>query len=215
MSYESQKTHFDEAYRTGSDIWSAYDFSLAEKKFAEHLAQNALVLDIGAGRGRFTYRLAESGFRVIALEYLGNVIEKNNDEARVRGFESKVKFFEGDALDIPFTDASFDGASDVGLYHHLLPVDQATYAREVARVVKQGGTFLLVTLSKETSKYLSWNPKASSESDFEYQGAHYHFATESELETVFGADFTVISSSIEHMLNDAHIAYHVMLFKRK
>ena len=70
------------------------------------------------------------------------------DRARTRIRELAPAFsvrpVHGDALDLPFDDASFGAALSInGL--HCLP-DHAGFARSVARVLRPGGTFTLTTL---------------------------------------------------------------------
>ncbi len=215
MSYDTQKAHFDQAYKTGSDMWTHHNFSLHEKEFIATLPENGMVLDLGAGRGRFTFRLGEAGMRVIGLEYVASIVEKNNDEVKLRGMDKSVRFFEGDVLDIPFTDGGFDGVADVGLLHHLLPSDYAQYVKEVSRVMKNGGSYMLVALSKSSTQYLGFTPQSSTLSDFEYEGAHYHFFTEDELVKLFSADFTIVSHKKEFASEDHRVAYEVVHMKKK
>jgi 2-polyprenyl-3-methyl-5-hydroxy-6-metoxy-1,4-benzoquinol methylase len=80
MSYEEQKNYFETAYNTGSDTWTNSTVPESSKQFIEKLPSKAMVLDIGSGRGRFPFTLAENGFRVIGLEYVASLVKKNNEE---------------------------------------------------------------------------------------------------------------------------------------
>ncbi len=196
-------------------MWTHHNFSLHEKEFIATLPENGMVLDLGAGRGRFTFRLGEAGMRVIGLEYVGSIVEKNNDEVKLRGMDKNIRFFEGDALDIPFTDGGFDGVADVGLLHHLLSSDYAQYVSEVSRVLKNGGSYLLVALSKSSTQYLGFTPQASTLSDFEYEGVHYHFFTEDEIVKLFSPNFDIVSHKKEFAEQDHRVAYEVVHMKKK
>ena len=215
MSYDSQKDHFDQAYKTGTDLWTHHNFSIHEKEFITSLPANAMVLDLGAGRGRFTFRLAEAGMRVIGLEYVESIVLKNNEEVKLRGMDKNLRFFHGDVLDVPFTDGGFDGVADIGLLHHIDPADFQTYKKEVLRVLKAGGMYLLVALSKESTQYLAFTPKSSTLSDYTYEGAHYHFFTEEELVKLFGDTFEIVSHKREYAANDHHVGYEMFLMKKK
>ncbi len=215
MSYNTQKEHFERAYATGSDMWTKNNFSLHEKEFISVLPHNAMVLDLGAGRGRFTFRLGDAGMRVIGLEYVKSIVEKNNEETKLRGLEKNIRFYEGDVLDIPFTDSGFDGVADVGLLHYLFHEDFEKYSSEVSRVMKSGGFYLLVVLSKASTQYLGFTPKSSTLSDYEYEGVHVHFFTEEEIQKLFAKDFTIVSHAREFVDQDHQIAYEVFLMKKK
>jgi len=215
MSYNTHKEHFTQAYTTGSDVWTKNNFSLHEKKFISLLPEQAMVLDVGAGRGRFTFRLADAGMKVIGLEYIPSIVEKNNEETKLRGLEKNIRFYEGDVLDIPFTDQGFDGVADVGLMHYLFFEDFPLYINEVSRVLKSGGVYLLVVLSKASTQYLGFTPKSSTLSDYEYGGVHVHFFTEEEIRSLFSKNFTIVAHAREFIEDDHHIAYEVFLMKKK
>ncbi len=51
----------------------------------------------------------------------------------------QLQFITGDAQHLPYRDASFDGVFNYGIVHHLEDWQQGI--REVARVLKPGGTF--------------------------------------------------------------------------
>ncbi len=213
--YSEQKKYFETAYTTGSDMWTHTPFTLKGKEFIEHLKPGAIILDLGSGRGRFPFELQKLGFRVIGLDYIKKIVEKNNQEVKMLGVEKTVRFVEGDVFDIPFSDDGFDAVADVGLLQHINESDWSTYASEVARVTKPGGYFLLMALSKETTKFLNWSPKKHEESDFVRDGVFYHFFTQAEIKNIFGANFEIISERIDYLDAEGEVAYVVNVLKRK
>jgi len=217
MKYETQKKNFEQAYQTGTDIWTTIYKNIPKvvKQFAETMKANDIVLDIGAGRGRLAKTLAEYGFRIIGLDFVKHIVEKNNQEIKLEGLSREIKFIEGDVLDIPFTDEGFAGAIDIGTLQHLLIEDFGQYAKEVARVIKKDGYFLLVALSKENTNYLSWNPKEGKNSDFEYLGTHYHFFSMDEIEKIFEQYFDIKSIRVEYLEERKNEAHIVALMKKK
>ena len=213
--YEAHHNFFAQAYRTGTDIWTHIPFTRRAHEFALYLPKGALILDIGAGRGRLMYSLADLGFRVIGLEKNHELVANGNSELKNKKLEHTLRFKEGDALDIPFEDASFDAAVDVGLFQHLLPEDFPAYVSEAARALKSGGYFFLVALSKDTKTYFMWRPKESAESTFVREGLHYHFFSEAELHGLFDKDFEIkyINYDAPHGPHDAIFA--VVLLRKK
>ncbi len=95
------------------------------------------LLEIGCGAGRYTraflhYRpdLEVSGCDIsnVALA-----------EARAADRTGKIEYKLGDALSLPYEDASFDVVVLFDVFEHVTDVGKA--AEEVARVLKTGGTF--------------------------------------------------------------------------
>ncbi len=91
----------------------------------------------------------------------GNIIEavlKGNPEAHVVGVDpsegmrarcgakfpcdERVEVEAGDALHLPFADGHFDFIVSNYTLHHLAPEERESCAREMARVLKPGGTLL-------------------------------------------------------------------------
>jgi ubiquinone/menaquinone biosynthesis C-methylase UbiE len=180
------------------------------------LKPGAMILDIGSGRGRFPFELANNGFRVIGMDVVPQIVSKNNEEVKNFKLESKVRFIEGDIFDIPLSDASFDAVADIGLLQHVHPEDWSDYRNEIVRVLKPGGYFYLVTLSKNTLKYFDWQPKQNSFGDFTRDGVFYHFFTDEEIEILFESDFEIISRRLETVtVHNDQAAYTVVLMQKK
>jgi ubiquinone/menaquinone biosynthesis C-methylase UbiE len=193
MDYHEHKKYFETAYRTGSDTWPRMPIELQGVKLMERLPQGALILDIGSGRGLFAKHMADMGFRVIGIDFEGGIVKKANAEIKGWGLDGKLKFMEADTFDIPFADGSFDGACDFGLLENLYKEDWAKYANEVARILKPGGFYLNVSISRETKDFFEFTPKASADGDFEKYGIHYHFFKQEEIKNIFQNKLNVVS----------------------
>jgi len=203
------------AYKTGMDTWTHLPFKMKGENLAEKLERGAMILDIGCGRGLWAFHFVKMGFRVIGIDYIPEIIAKDNEEAKNHGLAKELRFMEGDALDIPFTDDGFDGAIDIGLLSNLPPEDFQTYVREAARVVKSGGYFLNAVFSKETVEFLTWRPKKSKESAFEKDGVYYHFFTKEMITELFNKDFEIVQQEIERFPERNGLAYLVTLMRKK
>jgi len=106
-----------------------------------NLPRGARVIDVGAGNGALTFVLARlrPDLQLTGVDLTQQLVDTGNAEAAKRGLDN-VKFSQADALRLPFEDASFDAAVCQTLLIHL--PDAAAAVREMARVVKTGGSFM-------------------------------------------------------------------------
>ena len=105
------------------------------------------VLDIGCGAGTNSIFLARSGFRASGVDLAPAAIDaarRRADRAGVR-----VDFRVADALHLPYRTGTFGGLVDVGCFHTLPPPLRRDYARELARVTRPGGRYLLSWVARE------------------------------------------------------------------
>lgn len=102
--------------------------------------ESGSVLDVGAGDGYLSAQLAKTCEQVIALEYesAGATLAKSMLSA-----SPNVAVLRGDTFQLPLADACLDQVVMADVIEHL---DNAALAvKEVARVLKPGGRFLLTT----------------------------------------------------------------------
>lgn len=192
MNYDEQKKFFEIAYTTGSDLWTNKNYQTKILEYLELIPKDSMTLDLGSGRGKLSFAMAEIGLRVIGIDYIPKLIEIGNIEVKAKNMEGRVKFVEGDVFDIPFSDVSFDAVVDLALLQHLHKGDWPKYIKEIDRVLKPGGYKLLVCLSKETEKFYDFVPAESHDCDFEKYGVLYHFFTPKELGEIYGENYKVI-----------------------
>ena len=98
------------------------------------------VIDLGAGTGKLTRTLVDRGFNVVAVEPSAGM-----REAFVTAV-SGAPVIAGSAEDIPLADASVDAVVVAQAWHW---VDPTRAAREVARVLRPGGSLGLVWNSRD------------------------------------------------------------------
>ena len=100
------------------------------------------ILDIGAGTGRFLsfVKTVQPDLRTIALDLSTPYLERAKRNLRSA---KNVEFLEAAAEKIPLADASVDIAVSIYLFHELPPKIRAAAAKEIARVLKPGGLFVL------------------------------------------------------------------------
>jgi len=214
MKYQKHKEYFETAYKTGTDVWTHIPIKERGHLLIEQLPLDSFILDVGSGRGLFAKQLVESGFRVIGIDFESNIIKKANENVAGWNLNSKLKFVEGDALDIPFADNSFDGVCDFGLMENLFREDWDEYASEIHRVLKPGGYYLNTSFSSETQNFFEFHPKASIEKNFEKYGVNYHFFSKDEMKKIFDKQLIPIKQEIDFPDRPDEVALLETLFKK-
>jgi SAM-dependent methyltransferase len=114
------------------------------------LRRGGRVLDVGCGAGTNSLFLARSGFRVSGVDLAPGAIEAARARAARRGLS--VDFQAGDALRLPYPPKSFEGLLDVGCFHTLPIPLRRTYSRELARVLRPGGRYILAWVGRESDQ---------------------------------------------------------------
>nr|WP_204399779.1 demethylmenaquinone methyltransferase [Arcanobacterium pluranimalium] len=98
------------------------------------------ILDLAAGTGTSSAHYADRGADVVACDFSRGMIE----EGRRR--YPHLTFVEGDAMDLPFDDNSFDATT---ISYGLRNVSKPQVAlEEMLRVTKPGGTLLVCEFSR-------------------------------------------------------------------
>jgi len=119
---------------------------------------SAEVLDAGAGSGRTSLMvlLARPSARVVALDlyegYFGiadNTPDRLHSNAALAGVESRVVARSGDMREIPFADRRFGGAVSAYAIDHLDRDGMERSLREIHRVLRPGGEFLLMVVNPD------------------------------------------------------------------
>jgi SAM-dependent methyltransferase len=114
------------------------------------------VLDAGAGSGRAAVGvlLSRPKTTVVGLDiysgYWGiddNTPERFLQNARIAGAGDRADVRTGDLRDMPFKDGEFDAVVSVAAIDHLNKEGIDKALREVARVLKPGGEFLLTIVN--------------------------------------------------------------------
>jgi SAM-dependent methyltransferase len=99
------------------------------------------VLDLGCGAGHVSFHVAPEVGEVVACDLSPEMLEVVAHSASERGL-SNIKMHQGIAENLPFADGSFDYVFSRYSAHHWHDLDAGL--REVARVLKRGGTVAIV-----------------------------------------------------------------------
>jgi len=99
-----------------------------------------LVMDLGCGVGGCSRVIAATcGCRVTGIDVTPQFIEVARELTRRCGMADRIEFRQGDALDLPFAEGTFD---HVWCHNVTMNIpDKKKLASEVTRVLKSGGRF--------------------------------------------------------------------------
>ena len=111
------------------------------------LAASHHVLDIGSGIGgpaRYFHR--RFGCRITGIDLTAEFCDVARHLTGRVGFGDKVRFEHGDALAMPFPEASFDGAYSMNVSMNI--ADKGAFYREIRRVLKPAAWLMLSEIAK-------------------------------------------------------------------
>ncbi|MET8144988.1 methyltransferase domain-containing protein [Sphaerisporangium sp. NPDC005288] len=139
------------------------------------------VLDLGCGGGRHAFEVLRRGADVVAfdqdaaeLEGVANMFAAMDKAGEVPA-EATAETVTGDALAMPFPDASFDRVIAAEVLEHI--PDDMTAMREILRVLKPGGR-AAITVPSFLPERICW---ALSEDYHTAPGGHVRIYTLAEL----------------------------------
>ncbi|HWQ28392.1 MAG TPA: ubiquinone/menaquinone biosynthesis methyltransferase [Dehalococcoidia bacterium] len=108
--------------------------------------QGALVLDAGAGTGDLTLELVRQGARrVVALDLTPAMLAAGRAKALASG-ATRTRWLAGDALRLPFRDATFDAVTNAFVLRNL--ADLGRGLEEMARVLRPGGRLVCLDMTR-------------------------------------------------------------------
>jgi len=125
-----------------------------EDRIARNLAvagfePGALVLEVGAGTGRDSLPLADSGAIVYQLDYSFESLRLIQQKFSTH---KNIQPVGGDTFSLPFPDNTFDIVFHQGLLEHFRRGDADRMIKEQVRVLKPGG-FLLIDVPQRYHPY--------------------------------------------------------------
>ena len=139
MDAESVQKFFE---RVATD-WDTMRLAYYDERVIEKMAEvsgvdeNSEVADVGTGTGFVAAGLAPRVKRVVGIDSAPAMLEVARENLRALSV-SNVDLVVGDAARLPLEDSSVDAAVANMVLHHA--EDPAAMLREMARVVRPGGT---------------------------------------------------------------------------
>ena len=124
-------------------VWGNFQSNLEFLRRVGVLRPGSSILEIGCGKGMLLNNLQESGYTVTGIDMDADAIS----QCRAAHPKIAAQVASGDA--IPFPAESFDAVLSFDVFEHIRDSDR--HLREVKRVMKPGGHYLLQTPNKWTN----------------------------------------------------------------
>lgn len=123
---------------------------------ADHIVTNLVqpgdrILDLGAGTGFLTVRMAPKAGSVVAMDLNRDMLERARKNAQKQRVASKVAYNIGNAVQLPFADGSFTLVSSAFMEVYLTVPEKIQMLREIHRVLSPGGRLIFMTGNGEVS----------------------------------------------------------------
>ncbi|MEU0742870.1 methyltransferase domain-containing protein [Streptomyces sp. NPDC006134] len=113
------------------------------------------ILDVGCGVGEPAFRLARAAdVEVVGVSISSYQVGRANERSRGLGLADRVGFQHADAAELPFPDASFDGAWAFESLIHM--PDKEKVLREIKRVLRPGSTLVLADMFSQPDTELTF-----------------------------------------------------------
>jgi len=113
--------------------------------------KNKQILDVGAGNGRLSLKLAKLGAEVTSLDVSNEMLNK----LKIKKLKLKITTVIGEAENLLFDNDSFDIVVATFLIVHLK--DLRMFFNEVYRVLKPGGLFLVTNINQRKAPEIKVN----------------------------------------------------------
>jgi len=148
--------------------WIAGDFGEIAKYYAAQaedfiarlgLKPGTQVLDVACGTGNLAIPAARAGALVTGVDIAPNSVEQARENAKAAGLN--IRFDEGDAEALPYSDASFDAV--VTMFGAMFAPRPELVAAELKRVTRPGGLIAMA----------NWTPSGFIGQMFKTTSAHF------------------------------------------
>ncbi|MGW7418130.1 SAM-dependent methyltransferase [Streptomyces sp. NPDC054863] len=119
------------------------------------------ILDVGCGIGQPAFRLAGAAdVEVVGVSISKYQVGRANERSAELGLADRVAFEYADAAELPFPDASFDGAWAFESLIHM--PDKEKVLREIKRVLRPGSVLVLADMFSQPDTELTFQDIISS-----------------------------------------------------
>ncbi|MDZ7741231.1 MAG: bifunctional demethylmenaquinone methyltransferase/2-methoxy-6-polyprenyl-1,4-benzoquinol methylase UbiE [Bacteroidota bacterium] len=116
------------------------------------------VMDLCTGTGDLLFRIADNAgtdLDLCGLDFSPPMLEIAEQKMKSRKLEN-IRLIQGDAADIPFEENYFDAIGIAYGFRNLTykNPDQQKFLKEIHRVIKPGGKFVIVETSRPKNKFM-------------------------------------------------------------
>ena len=130
----------------GKTPYKTYQEHINRYAFASKFIKNKIVLDVASGTGYGSYYLIKIGAKkVIGLDILSDAINYAKNTYK----NQNLNFIQGDSINLPFHNKSFDVITSFETIEHIKEYDK--FLKECWRVLKNSGLFICSTPNKKIS----------------------------------------------------------------
>lgn len=204
---KSANKEWDRLFR---DPYHKLEWDTTQIFLKKYLPKNGLVLDAGAGPGRYSINLAKKGYDVVISDIAKENLDLAKEKVKIEKQEKKIKkIVLGSIVDLSeFKDNSFDAVICLGgPLSHIKKEEREIAINELIRVAKKGAPIFISVMGKyailsnaikywpEEIKDLNHFQRAYINGDDFYWGTkkkgigtYCHFFTVEELENLFPKD---------------------------
>lgn len=134
-------------------------------------------LDLGCGLGRAALFMGRLGWQVDGVDFIAQALTEAAHRANLAGLSDKVKFHLGPVTQLDFLADRYDFALDVGCAHKFTLDELRAYHRQLLRLLKLDGYYLLFAHLNE--------------GELEPNSESRRWLEESDLRQIFAAGFTL------------------------
>ncbi len=115
-----------------------------------------VLVDAGCGPGYLIAVIARTfpDLRIIGSDISGEMLKSAAQNLASQGYGDRVSFRQGNVQSLPFEDSSIDFLTSTLSLHHWR--DPGKAFREVQRVLKPGGQFLVFDLRRDCRRFFYW-----------------------------------------------------------
>jgi len=218
-NYYDKSTEY-EWNRLIRDQYHKLEWDTTQIFLKKHLPKKGLILDAGAGPGRYTVDLAKKGYDVVLLDYSKGNVELAKIKVREAKQEKKVKdFIQGTIVNLSqLKDNSFDAVICLGRpLSHVEKKDRQKAINELIRVAKKNAPIFVSVMGKyaillsaikrwpnEVKDTINFKRLSIDGDDFNWGSAssnglkrsYCHFFTIDELEKLFPKNKTKLLETV-------------------
>lgn len=218
-NYYDKSTEY-EWNRLVRDKYHKLEWDTTQIFLKKHLPKKGLILDAGAGPGRYTVDLAKKGYDIILLDYSKGNVELAKVKVKEAKQEKKVKdFIQGTIVNLSkFKDNSFDAVICLGgPLSHVEKKERQKAVNELIRVAKKNAPIFVSVMGKyaillsaikrwpnEVKDTINFKRLSIDGDDFNWGSAssngtkksYCHFFTIDELEKLFPKNKTKLLETV-------------------